>query len=185
MLDALKKDNRAKMEQVLKDLARACSTIRTGRASVSLVDHVMVEAYGSTMPLVQMATIATPDARTLVIQPFDPSQIKVIEKGIMVANLGLNPNNDGKVIRLTIPTLTEDRRKDFVKQAHKYAEDHRVAVRKYRHTFIEAVKKLEKDGKVAEDEMKRAIDEEQKVTDEFMAKIDSETKKKEGEIMEV
>ena len=185
MLDALKKENRTKMDQTIKDLARAYSTLRTGRASVALVDHIPVEAYGSTMPLVQMATIGTPDAKTLVIQPFDPSQMKAIEKAIMVANLGLNPNNDGKVIRLTIPSLTEDRRKDLVKQAHKYAEDHRVAIRKHRHTFNETVKKLEKDGEVAEDEMKRAIDDEQKVVDEFMAKIDSETKKKEAEIMEV
>jgi ribosome recycling factor len=144
-----------------------------------------VDAYGSKMHLNQVASLNTPDARTIAIQPFDPSQIGVIEKAIRTSNLGINPNNDGRIIRLTIPSLTEERRKDLVKMANKYAEEHRVAVRQVRHHFLDELKKLEKDKKITEDEKKAATEDIQKLVDEYIKKVDAELKKKEAEIMEV
>ena len=185
MLTQLRKEQKAKMEKVVEDLAHSYASIRTGRASVNLVDKIQVEAYGATMPLIQLASVNTPDARTIAIQPFDPSQIGAIEKALLASDLGITPNNDGRVIRLNIPALTEERRKDLVKLAHKYAEDHRVSIRKVRHQFNDAVKKLQKDGEISEDDMHRELADEQKRTDEFIARIEAEMKKKEAEIMEV
>lgn len=185
MLETLKKEHRAKMEKAVTDLQHSFETLRTGRASVGLVDHLQVQAYGSQMPLIQMASLSTPDARTIAIAPFDPSQISVIEKAIIASDIGITPSNDGKVIRLNIPQLTEERRKEMVKTARKYAEDHRVGVRKARHDYNDAVKKLQKDSEISEDDMHRELDEGQKMTDEFIAKIDELTKHKEEEILEV
>jgi len=185
MLDALKKEHEEKMKKVLQDLAHTYSTIRTGRASVALVDGIHVDAYGSQMPLIQLASVSTPDARTIAVQPFDVSQIGAIEKAFLASDLGITPNNDGKVIRLNIPALTEERRKEMVKLAHKYAEDHRVAVRQVRQHFNETIKKMEKDHELSQDDMHRLRDKEQKVTDEYNAKIGEEMAKKEAEIMEV
>ena len=184
-VDELKKRYRAKMDQAVQDLARAYSTIRTGRASTSLVDHIEVEAYGVKMPLIQLASIGTPDARTIAIQPFDPSQVGPISKSIQASDLGITPNNDGKIIRLTIPSLTEDRRKELVKLAKKYAEEHRVSIRQVRHHLIDEYKALEKDSKISEDDLHKQTDDAQKLTDEFIKKIDDELKHKEAEIMEV
>lgn len=185
MLEELKKEHRKKMEKVIEDLKHSFTTIRTGRASASLVDQVKVEAYGATMPLIQLASVSTPDARTVAIQPFDPSQIGAIEKAILAENIGINPNNDGKVIRLNVPALTEDRRKEMAKLIHKYAEDHRISIRKVRQHFNDTIKKMEKEHGISEDDLHREKDAEQKATDEFTKKIEEETKKKEAEIMEV
>ena len=185
MLESLKKEHRVGMKKVLEDLAHAFQTIRTGRASVNLVDNIKVEAYGSTMPLIQLASVGTPDARTVAIQPFDPSQIGSIEKALIASDLGINPSNDGKVIRLNIPALTEERRKEMVKLLHKYAEDHRIAIRKVRHHFNDTIKKMQKDSEISEDDYHRELDGEQKVTDEFVKRIEDEMKKKETDIMEV
>jgi ribosome recycling factor len=185
MVDNLKKENQAKMTQAIEDLKKAFASVRTGRASLNLVDHLQVEAYGSHMPLIQLASLSTPDARTIVIQPFDQNQIKPIEKAILASDVGITPNNDGRVIRLTIPQLTEERRKDLVKVARKYAEEHRVAIRQVRHNFIDHLKKLEKDKEISEDDRHRHQEEAQKLTDDFIAKVDAELKKKEAEITEV
>lgn len=185
MQEALKKEHREKMEKALADLRHAYETLRTGRASVSLVDHIQVQAYGSEMPLIQLASISTPDARTIAIQAFDPSQIGAIEKAIIASDVGITPSNDGKIVRLNIPQLTEERRKDLVKLAKRYAEDHRVGVRQVRHHLIDAIKALEKSGDISEDDSHRLQDEAQKMTDEYVARIDKELEHKEAEIMEV
>ncbi len=185
MLEALKKEHKAKMKQVVEDLVHAYTTIRTGRSSVSLVDKITIEAYGAQMPLIQLASVSTPDARTIAIQPFDANQIRAIEKSLIASDVGITPNNDGKVIRLNIPALTEDRRKDLVKLCHKYAEEHRVGIRKIRHHFNDTIKKMEKDHEISEDEMHRAKADEQKIHDEYIKKIEEEVKTKEAEIMEV
>ena len=185
MQEQLKKEHSTKMKDVVGDLHHAYETIRTGRASVSLVDHIKVAAYGSEMPLIQLASISTPDARSIAIQPFDPSQIGAIEKALIASELGITPSNDGKIVRLNIPQLTEDRRKDLVKLARKYAEEHRVSIRQVRHHLIDAVKALEKSGDVSEDDSHRLQDEAQKLTDEHIAQVDKELERKEAEIMEV
>jgi len=185
MLEKLKKENQSKMTQAIEDLNKAFASIRTGRASLSLVDRLQVEAYGAQMPLIQLASLSTPDARTIVIQPFDQNQVRAIERAIMASDIGITPNNDGRVIRLTIPQLTEERRKDLVKLARRYAEEHRVAVRQVRHIFIDHIKKMEKDKEISEDDRHRYQDDAQKMTDEFITRIDAEVKKKEEEIMEV
>lgn len=185
MLENLKSEQRKNMQKVINDLERAFEGLRTGRASLGLVDHINVEAYGATMPLMQMATLGTPDARTIAISPFDAGQIGAIEKAIINSDVGITPVNDGKTIRLTIPTLTEERRKEMVKLAKKYAEDHRVAIRKWRHHFNDDVKDLEKEHEISEDEMHHELDAGQKLTDQFVKNIDEHTAKKEQEIMEV
>lgn len=185
MLEALKKQHREKMEKVISDLTKAYNGIRTGRASVSLVDGIQVDAYGSKMPLIQLASVSTPDARSIAIQPFDTGLVGVIEKALIASDIGITPNNDGRIIRLTIPALTEERRKELVKQCHRYAEDHRVGVRKVRHHFNDEIKSMEKSHEISEDDMHRAKANEQKVTDEFVKRIEEDTKKKEAEIMEV
>lgn len=185
MLTTLRKEHEAKMDKVIEDLVRSYSTIRTGRASVSLVDKLQISAYGAQMPLIQLASVNTTDARTIAIQPFDANQIGAIEKAILASDIGITPNNDGKVIRLNVPALTEERRKDLVKLAHRYAEEHRVGLRKVRHQFNDAVKQMQKDGGISEDEMHRELAEEQKATDLYNKKVEEETKKKEAEIMEV
>lgn len=184
-MQELKKESISKMDKVLHDLEHTLTQLRTGRASTSIVDQITIEAYGAQMPLIQMATIGTPDARCIAIQPFDANQIGSIEKAILASDIGITPSNDGKIIRLNIPMLTEDRRKDMVKQVHKHAEEHRVGIRKARHWFIDAVKKMEKAHEISEDDLHRATADEQKIHDEFIKKIDEMTKQKEAEIMEV
>ena len=176
---------RARMEKAVGDLLHDMASIRTGRASLGILDHIRVDYYGTPTPLNQLANLHVPEPALITIQPWDVSQIGPIERAIRTSDLGLNPANDGKVIRLPIPPLTEERRKELVKKLHGAAENHRVAVRNIRRDGNEAVKKLLKDKKVTEDEEKRAHDEIQKMTDSYMQKIDSASKTKEKEILEI
>jgi len=176
---------KTRMEKVLADFQHDVTTIRTGRASVNMLEPVQVEAYGSMMPLSHVATLHVADAAMITVQPFDNSQIGMIEKAIRNAGLGLNPGNDGKLIRVPIPALNEERRKELVKKLHGIAEDHRVAVRNVRRDSNDASKKLLKDKVISEDDDRRAHEEIQKQTDAHMAKIDALSKSKEKDILEV
>ncbi|MBL8236348.1 MAG: ribosome recycling factor [Bryobacterales bacterium] len=176
---------KTRMEKVLADFQHDVTTIRTGRASVNMLEPVQVEAYGSMMPLSHVATLHVADAAMITVQPFDNSQIGPIEKAIRNAGLGLNPGNDGKLIRVPIPALNEERRKELVKKLHGMAEDHRVALRNVRRDSNDASKKLLKDKLISEDDDRRAHEEIQKLTDAHMAKIDALSKSKEKDILEV
>lgn len=176
---------RAKMEKVISDLQHEMASIRTGRASINLFDGIQVEAYGSQMPINHLATLHVPEPSMITIQPYDVSQIGAIEKAIRASDLGLNPSNDGKIIRVPIPTLTEERRKELVKHLHHVAEEHRVAVRNVRRDANEAVKKLFKDKLISEDDERRALEEIQKLTDGYITKVDQLSKVKEKDILEV
>ena len=177
--------SKTRMEKVLSDMQHAMAGIRTGRASVSILDSVKVDYYGTMTPLNQLATLHVPEATLITAQPWDVSQIGAIEKAIRSADLGLNPQNDGKLIRIPIPPLTEERRKDLVKHLHHVTEDHRVAIRNIRRDANEAVKKLLKDKTISEDEERRAHDEIQKMTDGQMQKLDAASKAREKEILEI
>ena len=177
------KDVDARMNAALEALSREFATVRTGRASTSLLDAVRVDYYGTPTPVSQMASISTPDARTLVIQPWEAGQIGAIEKAIQKSDLGLTPVNDGKLIRLAMPTPTEERRKQLVKTIAKMAEDARVAVRNVRREANDKLKAAAKKMKASEDEERRAHDQVQKTTDKFVAKVDELLKKKEQEIL--
>ena len=176
---------KSRMDKVLSDLQHEMAGVRTGRASMSLLDNVRAEAYGTPMPLNQLATLHVPDATMITVQPFDVSQIGAIEKAIRAADLGLNPSNDGKIIRVPIPSLTEERRKDLVKKVHHIAEEHRVSLRNVRRDSNEHIKKLLKDKLISEDEDRRAHDEIQKLTDAYIQKLDQAVKGKEKELMEM
>jgi ribosome recycling factor len=177
------KDVDVRMNAALDALSREFATVRTGRASAALLDAIRVDYYGTATPINQMASVSTPDARTLVIQPWEAGQIGAIEKAIQKSDLGLTPVNDGKLIRLTMPTPTEERRKQLVKTIAKMAEDARVAVRNVRREANDKLKGTAKDKKVSEDEERRAHDQVQKTTDRFVAKVDELLKKKEQEIL--
>lgn len=174
-----------RMEKTEDDLRREMASIRTGRASLALLEPIRADYYGTPTPLNQMATLSVPEPQLIVIQPWDSSQISAIERAILASDLGLNPANDGKLIRLAIPSLTEERRKDLVKRLHHVVEDHRVAARNIRREANEAVKKLEKDKVISEDELHRATDEIQKLTNEAIEKLDKAGKAKEHEILEI
>ncbi|MFH7319393.1 ribosome recycling factor [Desulfurivibrio sp. D14AmB] len=174
-----------KMEQSLEAYRRELTRIRTGRASLSLLDGIKVEAYGSSMPLNQVATLTIPESRMIVIQPWDTQQLKAIEKAIFASDIGLNPSSDGKVIRLSIPQLTEERRKELVKQVKKISEEYRVAIRNSRRDALDTLKKLKADKQLPEDDFFRLQDEAQKETDAFIGKIDAIMADKEKEMMEV
>jgi ribosome recycling factor len=176
---------RTRMEKAVADLQHEMATIRTGRASLGLLDHIRVNYYGTPTPLNQVANLHVPEPSLITIQPWDVSQVGIIEKAIRASDLGLNPANDGKIIRLPIPPLTEERRKEMVKKLHAAAEHHRVAVRNIRRDGNEAVKKLAKDKKINEDDDKKAHDDIQKLTDNYMAKIDAAAKTKEKDILEI
>ena len=176
---------RTRMEKALADLQHEMASIRTGRASLGILDHLRVDYYGTPTPLNQLANLHVPEPSLITIQPWDVTQIGPIERAIRVSDLGLNPANDGKVIRLPIPPLTEERRKELVKRLHGVAEHHRVSLRNIRRDANEASKKLLKDKKITEDEDKRAHDEIQKLTDAYMAKVDQAAKTKEKEILEI
>lgn len=173
------------MDKSIDSLRKEYQRVRTGRASTSLLDEIRVDAYGTPSPLNQVATLSVPEARTITIQPWDAKMIQPIEKAIMNSNLGLNPANDGKMIRLTLPPLTEERRKDIVKQMKKNAEDAKVAVRNIRRDAIDQLKKLEKEKQISEDELKRAEKDVQDSTNAHVAKIDEVFAHKEKEVMEV
>lgn len=179
------KETGPKMDQVVEDFKRKLSNIRTGRATVGLLDAVVVDYYGTPTPLNQMASIAVPEPQMMTVQPWDATAMAAIEKAITAANLGLNPSNDGKIIRLTIPALTEERRKQFAKQVHEVAEEHRIAVRNVRHHSNDFLKKMLKDKEISEDEERSGLDDVQKLTNTFIAKIDELSKNKEAEIMVV
>ena len=176
---------RTRMEKAVADLQHEMATIRTGRASLGLLDHIRVNYYGTPTPLNQVANLHVPEPSLITITPWDVSQVGIIEKAIRASDLGLNPANDGKIIRLPIPALTEERRKEMVKKLHAAAEHHRVAVRNIRRDGNEAVKKLAKDKKINEDDDKKAHDDIQKLTDNYMAKIDAASKTKEKDILEI
>ena len=178
-------DAKRRMEGALKSLDTEFSSVRTGRASTHLLDRVVVPAYGSDMPLNQLATISAPEARLLTVQPFDKTLTKAIEKAIMEAQLGLTPSNDGQLIRLPIPELTEDRRKEYVKLIHKMAEEARIAVRNVRRDTLNEIKRREKDGEVSKDEVARFQDDVQKLTDSEVKAIDEAMAKKEVEILAI
>ncbi len=185
LLNDIYKQAQEKMTKAVDAVDHDFSSLRTGRASVSLVDNVQVEAYGSRMPLKQMATISTPDARSLVVQPFDKSTTGAIEKALLGANLGMTPTNDGKVIRMSIPPLTEERRKELVKVAKKMAEEGRVAVRNIRRHANDDIKKTEKGHEITEDDRTKAAKQIQDITDKYVKEIDDLLARKEKEVMEV
>jgi ribosome recycling factor len=171
------------MDGAIEHARKELAGVRTGRASINLLDPVQVDAYGTTMPLNQVASLSVPEATLIVAQPFDPSLLGAIERGVQKANLGLNPANDGKVVRIPIPSLTEERRKELSRLVHKYAEEGRNAVRQVRREANDRLKKLLKDHAISEDEERRALDEVQKVTDKHVALIDDLQTKKDQELL--
>jgi ribosome recycling factor len=184
-LNDIHKQAQEKMKKAVEAVDHEFSTLRTGRASVALVDNLHIDAYGASLPLKQAAQINTPDARSLLITPYDKSQMHAIEKAILAANIGLTPNNDGKVIRLTVPPLTEERRKELVKVAKKMAEDGRVAVRNIRRHANDEIKKTEKTHEITEDDRDRATHKMQELTDKYIKEIDDLLARKEKEVLEV
>ena len=174
-----------RMEKALDHLADEFSAVRAGRANAKVLDRISVEYYGSETPLAGVATISSPDARTLVIQPWDTSLLKEIQKAIQASDLGINPQNDGKVIRLIFPQLTEERRKELTKQVKKYAEDAKVAMRNIRRDGMDYVKKLKKNNEITEDDQKKAEKDLQDMLDKFIKKVDEATAAKEKELMAI
>jgi ribosome recycling factor len=173
------------MEAVVEDFKRKLSNVRTGRATVGLLDTVIVDYYGTPTPLIQMASVAVPEPQLLTVQPWDISQVNAVEKAIIAANLGMNPSNDGKIIRLPVPALNEERRKQLAKQVHEIAEEHKVALRNIRHAANDVLKKMLKDKLVSEDEERSGLDEVQKLTNSYVSKLDELAKHKEQDIMSV
>jgi ribosome recycling factor len=176
---------KTRMEKAVDDFRKDLATLRTGRANTSLLDIIRVDYHGTLMPVNQLGTVTTPEPTMIVVSPWDPSAVPLIDKAIRTSDLGLNPTNDGKVVRVPIPGLTEDRRKDIVKQLHKILENHRTAVRNIRRDLKEAIEKLEKDKKISEDEKKRALDELEKVSQSETKKIEDLSATKEREIMSI
>jgi ribosome recycling factor len=179
------KETRPRMEASVDDLRRRLSSVRTGRAVVTLLDPVVVDYYGTPTPLNQMASISVPDPQLLAVQPWDQSQLGAIEKAIRTADLGLNPSNDGKMVRVPIPALTEERRKQLAKQVHEFAEEHRTAIRNIRRDANERLKKMLKDKTISEDNERDGLDEVQKLTNTYIGKVDELSKTKEQEILSV
>lgn len=173
------------MEAVIEDFKRRLANVRIGRATIGFLDPVMVDYYGVPTPLSQMASIAVPEAQMLTVQPWDATQIGAIEKAINNANLGINPSNDGKLIRLSIPPLNEERRRQLAKQVGEFAEEHRIALRNVRHGANDSLKKMAKEKAISEDDERGGLDEVQKLTNAFVGKIDELAKNKEQEIMSV
>jgi len=184
-VDELIQDARTRMDASVGHTRTEFNTVRTGRASAALLDRVQIDYYGTSTPLKQLATINVPEPRMLTIQPFDPSSIKSIEKAIQESDLGLTPSNDGKLIRLPIPQLTEERRKELVKRAHHVAEEARTAIRQVRRDGNDHLKKMLKDHKISEDDEKRGLDEIQKITDKHIEEVGTILKHKEADIMAV
>src|SRR5215203_7320482 len=179
------KETKPRMETVIDDFRRKLATVRTGRAAVSLLDTVMIDYYGTMTPLSQIASVHAPEPQMLTVQPWDQTQIAAIEKAVRAADLGLNPSNDGKLVRIPIPPLTEERRKQLAKQVHDIAEDHRTAVRSVRRDGNERLKKILKDKAISEDTERDGLEQIQKLTDAHIGKIDELSKSKEREIMSV
>ncbi len=185
MADALTKDLRRRMDGALEALRKEFAGLRTGRASTSLLDPVMVEAYGSSMPLAQCGTVSAPEPRMLIVQIWDKALVKPVEKAIRDAGLGLNPQSDGQTVRVPIPDLNEERRRELTKVAAKYTEQTKVAVRNVRRDGIDALKKLEKDSEISQDEHRKLQAEVQTLTDDMIRKIDEALAQKEREILQV
>lgn len=185
MINQIKNETEEKMNKTIATFKRELSSIRAGRANPTLLDRIVVEYYGTPTPLNQLANISAPEPRMLVISPWDAKAIASIEKSILVSDLGLNPSNDGKIIRLLIPQLTEERRKELVKLVKKQGEDAKVAIRNERRDGNDKIKVLKKDGEITEDEQKKSEDDIQKLTDKFIKEVDSLISLKEKEIMEV
>src|SRR5438045_9646598 len=176
---------KTRMDKAVEDFRREMGSTRTGRASVHMLDSVRVDYYGSEMPLNQIAQVHAPESQLITVQPFDPSSLGTIEKAIRESNLGFNPQNDGKMVRVPVPPLTEERRKEMVKHLHKVLEDHRTAIRNIRRDGNDAIKKALKDKKITEDEEKRAMEEIQRLTDDEIKKMEDMSKAKEKEVMEI
>lgn len=184
MIDDIYQDTRESMGKSIEALINEFKRVRTGRASLSILDGIKVDYYGTLTPLNQMATLAVPESRLITIQPWDVSVIKDIEKAILKSDLGLTPTNDGKILRISIPPLTEERRKELVKLVHKMCEDHKVSVRNIRRDSNELLKSFKKDGDISEDDAFKSQDEVQRITDEHIKRIDECYTKKEKEILE-
>ena len=184
-LKELNNDLKRRMESAVADFQGTLASTRTGRASVRMLDHVKVDYYGIPTPISQIAQLSTPEAQLIMVSPWDPTVLKEIEKAIQTSDLGFNPISDGKVIRLPIPPMTEERRRDVCKHLHKLLEDHRTAVRNVRRDGNEALKKLAKEKKISEDEEKRALDEVQKMTDDEIRRMEELSRKKEADVMQV
>jgi ribosome recycling factor len=185
MIEKVKKDAEERMNKAVKATREEFNTVRTGRARPSLVEHIQVDYYGTPMPLQQIAKVVTPEPRLLVIEPWDKSIINDVEKAILKANLGLNPGNDGNVIRINIPQLTEERRRELVRVVHDMAEKGRIAVRSIRHDVNASLKEMEKKSDISEDSYHRTLEDIQELTNKFIEKIDKILNEKENEIMEV
>ncbi len=185
MIDTLLAEAKERMQKSVDSVRTEFSTLRTGRANPGILDRVSVDYYGASTPLKQLAQVGAPEARMLTVMPYDKGAIRDIERAIAESELGLNPSNDGQMIRLSIPELTEDRRKDLVKIAGKMAEEGRIAVRNIRRDILQQVKELQRSGDISEDDERRAEADMKKVIDEYVASIDSALKSKEAEIMEV
>ncbi len=179
------KETKPRMDTVIEDFRRKLATVRTGRAAVSLLDNIMVDYYGTLTPLSQMASVHAPEPQMLTVQPWDQTQLGPVEKAIRAADLGLNPSNDGKLVRIPIPPLTEERRKQLAKQVHEIAEDHRTAVRNVRRDANERLKKMLKDKQISEDAERDGLEEIQKLTNNYISKVDDLAKSKEHEITSV
>jgi ribosome recycling factor len=185
MDSSIKQSTVKKMEDALEALKKDFASLRTGRASLALLDHIMVDYYGTPTKLNQAASLSLPDSRTILIQPWEPKMIQEIEKAILKSDLGLNPANDGKVVRINIPQLTEERRKELVKIVKKRGEEAKVSTRNHRRETNDTLKSKEKTKEISEDELKKSLDEVQKLTDEYIKKVDETVAHKEEEIMEV
>ena len=185
MLDEIFQDAEDRMQKSVEHLRQEFATLRTGRATPALLEGVKVDYYGTSTPLNQIASITAPEPRLLVVQPWDKNAVKAIEKAIQTSDLGLNPASDGHVLRIPIPELTEERRKELVKYVHKLAEEARVAVRNVRRDANEHIKRLEKEHEISEDESRRGLDKIQKLTDQYVQKVDELAKNKEEEIMTI
>jgi ribosome recycling factor len=178
-------DLKRRMDQAVAGFQSNLASTRTGRASAHMLDHVKVDYYGTPTPITQMAQVSTPEPQTILIQPYDPSIVKEIEKAIQASDLGFNPLSDGKLIRVPVPPMTEERRRDVVKHLNKVLEEHRTAVRNVRRDGNDALKKLAKDKKISEDEEKRAMEEVQKMTNDEILRMEELSRKKEAEVMQV
>lgn len=185
MANAILKNGESRMKKSVANLSRELASLRAGRANPSLLEKIQIDYYGAPTPLNQLAGISVPEARMLLIQPYDKSALEEIEKAILKSDLGLTPSNDGEVIRLTIPALTEERRTELVRLVKKYAEDNKVVIRNIRREINDELKKSEKDGEITEDELRRLNDDVQGLTDKYVAEIDNVAAEKEKEIMEV
>src|SRR6202163_4110766 len=176
---------RTRMEKAVEDFRKDLASVRTGRANVALLDHIRVDYHGTSMPVNQLGSLSVPEPMSIVIAPWDPGAVPLIDKAIRTSDLGLNPTNDGKVVRVPIPSLTEERRKDLVKQLHKVLENHRTALRNVRRDLKESIEKLEKDKKISEDEKKRGLDELEKISHAETKKMEDFSEAKEKEILQV